>query len=87
MEVPANLHGTLGIGLTLGRVGRASGHADLVDLSLAGAADTAVRDEAGPEGFLALHSTPQYFPMRSISSATAGATARPATPRSSGCCG
>ncbi|SEB76799.1 Lanthionine synthetase C-like protein [Streptomyces sp. 2224.1] len=55
-------HGTLGIVLALARVGRATGRADLVELALAGAADVVARDEAGPEGFLVLHSTPQYRP-------------------------
>ncbi|MGW5285267.1 lanthionine synthetase LanC family protein [Streptomyces collinus] len=55
-------HGTLGIVLALARVGRATGRADLVELALAGAADVVARDEAGPEGFLVPHSTPQYRP-------------------------
>lgn len=55
-------HGTLGIVLGLARVGEATGRADLVELALAGAADVVSRDEAGPEGFLVRHSTPQYRP-------------------------
>jgi hypothetical protein len=55
-------HGTLGIVLALARVGRETGRADLVELALAGAADVVARDEAGPEGFLVRHSTPQYRP-------------------------
>ncbi|MGW0995758.1 lanthionine synthetase LanC family protein [Streptomyces sp. NPDC002523] len=55
-------HGTLGIVLALARVGAATGRADLVELALAGAADVVARDEAGPEGFLVLHSTPQFRP-------------------------
>ncbi|MFF2203547.1 lanthionine synthetase LanC family protein [Streptomyces sp. NPDC058145] len=55
-------HGTLGIALALARVGQATGRADLVELALAGAADVVARDEAGPEGFLVLHSTPLYRP-------------------------
>ncbi|MHB9849183.1 lanthionine synthetase LanC family protein [Streptomyces krungchingensis] len=55
-------HGTLGIVLALARVGRVTGRADLVELALAGAADVVARDEAGPEGFLVRHSTPQYQP-------------------------
>ncbi|WP_369388332.1 lanthionine synthetase LanC family protein [Streptomyces sp. CG1] len=55
-------HGTLGIVLALARVGEATGRADLVELALAGAADVVARDEAGPEGFLVPHSTPQYRP-------------------------
>lgn len=55
-------HGTLGIALALARIGRDTGHADLVELALAGAADVIARDEAGPEGFLVPHSTPQYRP-------------------------
>ncbi|MGW4561491.1 lanthionine synthetase LanC family protein [Streptomyces sp. NPDC004561] len=55
-------HGTLGIVLALARVGGATGRADLVELALAGAADVVARDEAGPEGFLVPHSTPQYRP-------------------------
>ncbi|WP_181801029.1 lanthionine synthetase LanC family protein [Streptomyces shenzhenensis] len=55
-------HGTLGIVLALARVGDATGRADLVELALAGAADVVARDEAGPEGFLVRHSTPQFRP-------------------------
>jgi hypothetical protein len=55
-------HGTLGIVLALAAVGRATGRTDLVELALAGAADVVARDEAGPEGFLVRHSTPQYRP-------------------------
>ncbi|MFG2885450.1 lanthionine synthetase LanC family protein [Streptomyces sp. NPDC048297] len=55
-------HGTLGIVLALARVGEATGRADLVELALAGAADVVARDEAGPEGFLVPHSTPQHRP-------------------------
>ncbi|MGW1007270.1 lanthionine synthetase LanC family protein [Streptomyces sp. NPDC002520] len=55
-------HGTLGIVLALARVGAATGRADLVELALAGTADVVARDEAGPEGFLVLHSTPQFRP-------------------------
>ncbi|MER7181023.1 lanthionine synthetase LanC family protein [Streptomyces hyaluromycini] len=42
--------------------GAATGRAELVELALAGAADVVARDEAGPEGFLVRHSTPQYRP-------------------------
>ncbi|MEU9959514.1 lanthionine synthetase LanC family protein [Streptomyces sp. NPDC050982] len=55
-------HGTLGIVLALAQVGRATGRADLVDLALTGATNIVARDEAGPEGFLVVHSTPQYLP-------------------------
>ncbi|MFF7471084.1 lanthionine synthetase LanC family protein [Streptomyces sp. NPDC008092] len=55
-------HGTLGIVLALARVGDATGRTDLLELALAGAADVVSRDEAGPEGFLVRHSTPQYRP-------------------------
>ncbi|MFB7243672.1 lanthionine synthetase C family protein [Streptomyces populi] len=55
-------HGTLGIVLGLARIGGATGRTDLVELALAGAADVVARDEAGPEGFLVRHSTPQYRP-------------------------
>ncbi|MEU3515400.1 lanthionine synthetase LanC family protein [Streptomyces sp. NPDC006654] len=55
-------HGTLGIVLALARVGAGTGRTDLVELALAGAADVVARDEAGPEGFLVPHSTPQYRP-------------------------
>ncbi|MFE3034121.1 lanthionine synthetase LanC family protein [Streptomyces canus] len=55
-------HGTLGIAYALARIGRATGRADLVDLALAGVADVVARDEAGPDGFLVRHSTPQYLP-------------------------
>ncbi|MEV6796122.1 lanthionine synthetase LanC family protein [Streptomyces sp. NPDC051320] len=55
-------HGTLGIVLALARVGEATGRADLFELALAGAAGVVARDEAGPEGFLVPHSTPQHRP-------------------------
>ena len=55
-------HGTLGIVVGLARVGDATGRPDLVELALAGAADVVSRDEAGPEGFLVRHSTPQFRP-------------------------
>ncbi|MFD8737305.1 lanthionine synthetase LanC family protein [Streptomyces sp. NPDC059618] len=55
-------HGTLGIVVGLARVGAATGRTDLVGLALAGAADVVARDEAGPEGFLVRHSTPQHRP-------------------------
>ncbi|MBY8880238.1 lanthionine synthetase LanC family protein [Actinacidiphila acidipaludis] len=55
-------HGALGMVLALARVGDATGRADLVELALAGASDIVARDEAGPEGFLVRHSTPQYRP-------------------------
>ncbi|MGW2962622.1 lanthionine synthetase LanC family protein [Streptomyces sp. NPDC001220] len=55
-------HGGLGIVLALARVGGATGRADLVELALAGAADVVARDQAGPEGFLVPHSTPQFRP-------------------------
>ncbi|MFG2956002.1 lanthionine synthetase LanC family protein [Streptomyces sp. NPDC048291] len=55
-------HGTLGIVLALARVGAATGRTDLFELALAGAADVVSRDEAGPEGFLVRHSTPQFRP-------------------------
>ncbi|MEV6537691.1 lanthionine synthetase LanC family protein [Streptomyces sp. NPDC051665] len=55
-------HGTLGIVVGLARVGEATSRADLVELALAGAADVVSRDEAGPEGFLVRHSTPQFRP-------------------------
>ncbi|MDT0459968.1 lanthionine synthetase LanC family protein [Streptomyces sp. DSM 41527] len=55
-------HGTLGIALALARIGRATGRADLAELALAGVADVVARDEGGPEGFLVLHSTPQFRP-------------------------
>ncbi|MFH8446722.1 lanthionine synthetase LanC family protein [Streptomyces sp. NPDC018026] len=55
-------HGTLGIALALARVGGATGRRDLLDLALAAAADVVSRDSAGPDGFLAPHSTPQFLP-------------------------
>ncbi|MEU2623128.1 lanthionine synthetase LanC family protein [Streptomyces sp. NPDC007157] len=55
-------HGALGIVLALARVGGATGRTDLVELALAGAADVVARDQAGPEGFLVPHSTPQFRP-------------------------
>jgi len=55
-------HGTLGIAYALSRVGHAAGRTDLVELALAGVADVVARDQDGPDGFLVLHSTPQYRP-------------------------
>ncbi|AXL90005.1 lanthionine synthetase C family protein [Streptomyces sp. CB09001] len=55
-------HGTLGIALALARVGGATGREDLLDLALAAVADVVSRDSAGPDGFLAPHSTPQFLP-------------------------
>ncbi|MFJ6075123.1 lanthionine synthetase LanC family protein [Streptomyces sp. NPDC093065] len=55
-------HGTLGIALALARVGGATGRGDLLDLALSATADVVARDTAGPEGFLAPHSTPQFHP-------------------------
>ncbi|MEU4653361.1 lanthionine synthetase LanC family protein [Streptomyces sp. NPDC023723] len=55
-------HGTLGIVLALARVGHDTGRTDLLELALAGAADFVARDEAGPEGLLVRHSTPQHRP-------------------------
>ncbi|MFC5017080.1 lanthionine synthetase LanC family protein [Streptomyces lienomycini] len=55
-------HGTLGIALGLARVGAATGRGDLVELALAAVADVVSRDEAGPDGFLVRHSTPQFLP-------------------------
>ncbi|MFD5652069.1 lanthionine synthetase LanC family protein [Streptomyces sp. NPDC127039] len=55
-------HGTLGIALALARVGGATGRGDLLDLALAAVADVVARDSAGPDGFLAPHSTPQHLP-------------------------
>jgi hypothetical protein len=40
-------HGTLGMVYALAAVGEATGRAELVDLALAGAADTVSLDEAG----------------------------------------
>ncbi len=55
-------HGTLGIAYALARIGYATGRADLVDSALAGVADVVARDQAGPDGFLVRHSTPQFLP-------------------------
>lgn len=55
-------HGTLGIALALARVGGATGRGDLLDLALSATADVVARDSAGPDGFLAPHSTPQFLP-------------------------
>jgi Lanthionine synthetase C-like protein len=55
-------HGTLGIVYALAAVGAAAGRRDLTELALAGAADVAARDEAGPAGFLVPHSDPQHRP-------------------------
>ncbi|MFD5241097.1 lanthionine synthetase LanC family protein [Streptomyces tendae] len=55
-------HGTLGIALALARVGGATGRGDLLALALSATADVVARDSAGPDGFLAPHSTPQFHP-------------------------
>ncbi|MET9195797.1 lanthionine synthetase LanC family protein [Streptomyces olivaceus] len=55
-------HGTLGIAVALARVGAATGRTDLLDLGLTAVRDVVARDEAGPEGFLVRHSTPQFRP-------------------------
>lgn len=55
-------HGTLGIALALARVGGATGRGDLLGLALSATADVVSRDSAGPDGFLAPHSTPQFLP-------------------------
>ncbi|MFG2679470.1 lanthionine synthetase LanC family protein [Streptomyces sp. NPDC048392] len=55
-------HGTLGIAVALARVGASTDRTDLLDLALAAVADVVARDQAGPEGFLVRHSTPQFLP-------------------------
>lgn len=55
-------HGTLGIVIALATVGVAAGRADFVELALAGAADVAARNEAGPQDFVVPHSDPQHLP-------------------------
>ncbi len=55
-------HGTLGIVQALAVIGTATGHLDLVDLALAGAADVVSRNEAGQTGFLVAHSDPPHRP-------------------------
>ncbi|CAL9503659.1 lanthionine synthetase LanC family protein [Streptomyces sp. enrichment culture] len=55
-------HGTLGMAVALARVGAATGRADLLDLGLTAVRDVVARNEAGPEGFLVRHSTPQFLP-------------------------
>lgn len=55
-------HGTLGIVYALASVGQAADRPDMIDMALAGAADVAGRNEAGPEGFLVPHSDPPHRP-------------------------
>jgi hypothetical protein len=55
-------HGTLGIVYALAAVGAATGHRELTELAVAGAADVVARNEAGPAGFLVPHSDPQHRP-------------------------
>ena len=55
-------HGTLGIVYALASVGEAAGRADMIEMALAGAADVACRNEAGPDGFLVPHSDPPHRP-------------------------
>ena len=52
-------HGTMGIAYALAATGTALGRGDLMDAALAGVADVAARNEAGPDGFLVPHSDPQ----------------------------
>jgi hypothetical protein len=55
-------HGTLGIVYALASVGEAAGRDDMIEMALAGAADVASRNEAGPDGFLVPHSDPPHRP-------------------------
>jgi hypothetical protein len=55
-------HGTLGIVYALASVGEAAGREDMIEMALAGAADVAGRNEAGPDGFLVPHSDPPHRP-------------------------
>ena len=55
-------HGTLGIVYALASVGEAAGRADMIEMALAGAADVAGRNEAGPDGFVVPHSDPPHRP-------------------------
>jgi hypothetical protein len=55
-------HGTLGIVYALASVGEAAGRPDMIEMALAGAADVAGRNEAGPDGFLVPHSDPPHRP-------------------------
>ncbi len=55
-------HGTLGIVYALASVGEAAGRDDMIETALAGAADVAARNEAGPDGFLVPHSDPPHRP-------------------------
>jgi len=55
-------HGTLGIVYALASVGAAAGREDMIEMALAGAADVAGRNEAGPDGFLVPHSDPPHRP-------------------------
>jgi hypothetical protein len=55
-------HGTLGIVYALASVGDAADREDMIEMALAGAADVAGRNEAGPGGFLVPHSDPPHRP-------------------------
>lgn len=55
-------HGTLGIVYALASVGEAVGRPDMIEMALAGAADVAGRNGAGPDGFLVPHSDPPHRP-------------------------
>jgi hypothetical protein len=55
-------HGTLGIVYALASVGEAAGRQDMIEMALAGAADVAGRNEAGPDDFLVPHSDPPHRP-------------------------
>ncbi|MGA9746600.1 MAG: lanthionine synthetase LanC family protein [Nocardioides sp.] len=55
-------HGTLGIVYALAAVGQTADRKDLIELSLAGAADVVGRNEAGPDCFLVPHSDPPHRP-------------------------
>jgi hypothetical protein len=55
-------HGTLGIVYALASVGDAADREDLIEMALAGAADVAGRNVAGPDSFLVPHSDPPHRP-------------------------
>jgi hypothetical protein len=78
-------HGTLGIVYALASVGEAAGRQDMIEMALAGAADVAGRNQAGPDGFLVPHSDPPHRPDLIERYSYGWSTARPATPRSSAC--
>jgi hypothetical protein len=78
-------HGTLGIAYALASVGAAANREDMIELALAGAADVVGGTKQARTASSSRTPTRPTGPTSSSVTATAGATARPATPRSFAC--